>query len=281
MNVLRAGDAELVLAPKMGGAVQSWTLRNAPIFRTANPDARSAREHACYPLFPYSNRVANRRFSFEGTTHELPDLLMGWAIHGAGWQCPWTLDGNTMRLDYPGGDLWPFAFRAEQIFDLTETSLTVTLRLTNHHHSQAPAAIGLHPFFHRTADTRLALRTETVWLAGEDKIPTHKAPTPPEWDFSAERALGDVAVDHCFSGWDGHARIVWPERGHALNLTASEPLRHVVFYVPQGQDFFAVEPVSNRNDGLNHMTDTTDHGMRILAPGETIEGRIEMKLEHA
>ena len=85
MIALRDGSAELVLAPQTGGAVVSWTRGADPIFRRPNVNPTGARDLASYPLVPYSNRVANRRFSFAGTDYALPDLMMGWAIHGAGW----------------------------------------------------------------------------------------------------------------------------------------------------------------------------------------------------
>jgi aldose 1-epimerase len=274
-----AGSAELVLAPEMGGAVVSWTIAGRPIFRDANPAATVSREHACYPLVPFSNRVGGRAFSFNGARYTLPALIGEWAIHGAGWQCAWQLAGDMMTLDYPGGELWPFAFQASQRFELAADSLTVTMRLTNRHHDVAPAAIGLHPFFHRDADSALQTSAGSVWLAGQDQIPTHAAAVPAEWDFSTTRAIADAAIDHCFSGWSGEALLTWPERREFVRIVATSPLQHLVLYVPRGQNFIAIEPVSNMTDGLNHMNTNDDHGMAVLAPGWSLEGSITMTME--
>lgn len=277
---LAAGNAELVLAPEQGGSVVSWTIGGRPVFRAANPDATDARQNACYPLVPFSNRVANRRFPFAGQTYELPALLGEWAIHGAGWQCAWTMQGSTMMLDYPGGPLWPFAFHAEQHFDLSPTGLVVTMRITNRHPSPAPAAIGLHPFFFRNAVTRLKVDVSSVWQAGADKIPVVRIPVPPEWDFTTERALGHADIDNCFAGWTGPVVLTWPDRHERLVMTATPGVfGHLVIYVPDEQSFTAIEPVSNMNDGLNHMNSNDDHGIVVLAPGETLEGRISMHVE--
>jgi aldose 1-epimerase len=273
---LQAGDAELVLAPEMGGAVVSWTIGGEPIFRAANPEAKSSRDHACYPLFPFSNRVANRRFAWDGMTYELPPLIAQWAIHGAAWQRPWRQEGDAMVIDYAPSGLWPFAFRGEQAFDLRPNGLTIRLTIVNTHDEAVPCAIGIHPFFWRDAATRVRLPVQTYWVPDAEKIPVGKAPVPPEFDFRHERALDDVDIDHCFSGWDGTARIVWPGRGRKLDMRCTEPLRHVVFYTPTGRPHFAIEPVSNRNDALNHMHDSDDHGMVVLAPGETVSGDVEM-----
>lgn len=276
---LTSGQAVLELAPEMGGAVASWTIAGQPIFRPADPLATDARNHACYPLVPFSNRVAGRRFSFAGQTYELPALLGAWAIHGAGWQCKWTVDGNSLRLSYPGGDLWPFAFDAEQHFDLGPSSLAVTMRITNRHHAPAPAALGLHPFFPRDAATRMQVDVGSVWRSDSNKIPVAEIPVPDAWNFTAERELADADIDHCFARWDGEASLVWPQRNQRLRISASLPFRHLVIYVPWGQGFTAIEPVSNMNDGLNHMNASTNHGMAVLASGETLAGVIKMTVE--
>ncbi len=276
---ITSGQAELVLAPDMGGSIISWTVDGRPVFRPANPDATTSRMQSCYPLVPFSNRVANGRFTFAGHEYKLPILLGPWAIHGAGWQLPWMIQDHSMLLRYPGGELWPFAFDAEQHFDLTPHSLAVTMRITNRHNAPVPAALGLHPFYPRDPETRLQLRAAGVWMSDENKIPERLEAVPADWNFSEERPLGDANIDHCFAGWDGTYAITWPQRRERLVVTATNPLRHLVVYVPRGENFFAVEPVSNMNDGLNHMNTTDDHGMRILAPGESLEGRISMVLE--
>ena len=57
----------------------------------------------------------------------------------------------------------------------------------------------------------------------------------------------------------------------------AEPFRHLVLYVPAGEPFFAVEPVSNANDGFNLLArGVADSGVRVLAPGETLGGTVRI-----
>jgi len=37
--------------------------------------------------------------------------------------------------------------------------------------------------------------------------------------------------------------------------------------------------VTNMNDGLNHMDEQTDHGVFVLAPGESRRGVVQFRLE--
>jgi aldose 1-epimerase len=62
-------------------------------------------------------------------------------------------------------------------------------------------------------------------------------------------------------------------------IEASPPLRHLVIYVPPGQDHFCIEPVSHVNDGFNLLergTEGTD--VRVLAPGETLGAAVRFRV---
>jgi aldose 1-epimerase len=278
---LSAGESSLVLAPEIGGAVLSWTRGSQHIFRPTPQgtlQADSARLLACYPLVPFSNRVAKRRFTFEGHSYELPDLLFGWAIHGAGWMLPWqaSSDGTTatLTLDYPGGPLWPFAFRAEQRWVLEPDRLDCAFMLENQGDAPFPAGLGLHPFFPRTSSTRLRFFAEGVWRNGPDMIPTICTPIPPEWDHRDDLRVGSAALDNCFTGWDSTATLLYPDRNLAVTITADPSFGHLVVYIPPGDTSFAVEPVSNMTDGFNRMGKKIETGVFVLQPGESKTGRI-------
>ena len=280
-----AGEARLVLAPATGGAVMAWTRGDEPVFRLPSPEAQAAggaRDLACYPLFPFSGRVAGRRFGFAGTEYQLPALLGDWAIHGAGWQLPWqaTEEGErvTLRLDYPGGELWPFAFHAEQIFTLEENALTIRCVIENRHDAPAPAAFGQHPFFPRSRAATLQFAATGALLTGADLLPTGHAPVSPDWDHRTPRPVGSVALDTCFTGWDGRARIAYPDRGYTLDITADPVFANLVVFIPPGRDFLAVEPVANITDGLNRMDGAPPSGIFILGPGESRRGGMRFAL---
>ncbi len=278
---LVSGGAELVCNPQLGGTIVSWTVDGVSLFRPVGGEADTVRGQGCYPLVPFSNRVAGRAFSFAGQRHELPDLMNGFAIHGAAWQLPWRQDGDAMTVDYPGGALWPFAFSAAQRFALTPRGLTVTMRVTNRHTAPAPLAMGLHPYFPRTPEMTLQFAATSVWLNGADMIPAANVQVPAEWDFSRARKPGGVFADNCFAGWHRRAELTWPEHATRLVVTADQVFRHAVVYIPRDADFFALEPVTNMNDGLNRMDQHVDHGMAVLAPGDTLEGAVRFEVQAA
>lgn len=283
MLTLQAGSSSLVLAPEIGGSIVGWSHGVAPLLRRPHPDAimtGNARGLGCFPLVPFSNRIAYGRFRWDGIDYAL-DRNFGdhpHTIHGVGWQRAWQVSdvsaaSATLTLQHDADRNWPFAFEAEQQFTLDEGALRVALSIRNRHVASAPAGLGLHPYFPRAGSAHLAFHAAQVWLNGAEAVPTEPTTIPPNWEHAAGRSIGDAALDNCFAGWDGAARITWKETGTILAIEADEPFRHLIVYTPRSHDYFCVEPVSHVNDAINRMTGP-GHGLRTLAPGATLIGTI-------
>lgn len=279
---LRAGRLAVDLAPEAGGSIARFAVEGmGELLRPASEAALASgtgKDTACYPLVPFSNRIANGRLAFAG---EVIHLRTNWPgvrhpMHGDGWARAWDVVGHDRQsaelafVHEPGagGPGWPFRYRARQTFTLDETGLTVGLSIENLESRDVPAGIGLHPFFVRDSDTELACRLSGVWRTDPEVLPLQRVPVPPEWDFSRSRRVGGTGLDHCFDGWDGQATITWPQRGLRLTLFATEAFRHLVIYVPDGQRYFCVEPVSHANGAV---------GQTRLAAGATLGGEISFR----
>jgi aldose 1-epimerase len=282
---LAAGDAVVELAPEIGGSIASYIKAGLPVLRPIMEDASlGARGQGSYPLVPFSNRIAYRRFTWDGRRHELPALLGGHAIHGVGWQAKWEVTASdattaTMALHHAAGPLWPFAFETTQSFWLLPDSLEITMAITNRHGAPAPVGFGLHPFFPRTPSMRLQFHASHVWHNDEpEKIPVYRSVPDPAWDHTNGLPVGQ-AMNQCYAGWDGHASLTYPEHDRRIDIDADPVFRHLILFVPEGQHFLGVEPVTNMNDGLNRMAGGVDHGVLVLAPGETATGRIRFSVK--
>ncbi len=139
-----------------------------------------------------------------------------------------------------------------------------------------PAGLGLHPYFVATPQARLTFGADRVWLVDDGNLFDRVAPVPPRWDFGGGRAVAGTGLVNGFTGWDGRAVVEWPEWRARLTLTAGPSLRHLVVYTPLGADFFCVEPVSHSVDAFNLAArGVPDTGTLVLAPGETLRGRVE------
>jgi aldose 1-epimerase len=285
---LRHGAFELEVCPRVGGSITAFRhqgrdlMRPAgqALFASADPGAASS-----FALVPFSNRIADRRFGFQGQIYELPPNFPSepHAIHGQGWQHAWAVaeaSAGRAVLDFAhriAGT--PFDYRARQTLALGDRGLDITLEVTNAGGGAMPAGLGVHPYFVRTPGVTLRARLARVWLMDERKIPTTPAPLPAAWDFARAPRVESLEMDHCFGGWDGRALLHWPETGITLEIGAEPLFGHLVIYIPPGQDFFCVEPVSQVNDGFNLAArGTPDTGVRVLASGETLRGRVGFHL---
>jgi aldose 1-epimerase len=281
MLTLQAGEASLVLAPEFGGAIVGWTRGATAIMRHASAEGvlrGDVRELAAFPLVPYSNRIAQARFRFDDRDYAVARNFGDHphSIHGIGWQRAWQVkavaaDAATLALTHAGdADGWPFGFHAEQHFTLREDALHIALSIENRHPNRAPVGLGIHPYFPRAGTPELRFAAQGVWRNTPDQLPVERVAVPAEWEHRGGRTVGSVVLDNCFTGWDGNARMTWPDR--SLTMTASAVFDHVVVYTPAGQDFFCVEPVSHMTDAINR------GGMRVLDAGEAFGGTIALQL---
>lgn len=271
---LAAGDYRLVLAPERGGSILAFEWRGIPVMRGAC--GPSIFDVACFPLVPFSNRIAHGRFAWRDRTVRLGPNFPGadhpHPLHGFGWLSPWTIaasDGRSAVLvhEHAGGE-WPWPYRAEQRFALAADGLTVTLALTNLGASAMPAGLGLHPYFPRTARTRYIGLHRGEWRNDPEGLPLALSEQPEPEDWWRGAPVGSRAVDTVYTRRSGPLRIIWPERETALDIEPSTNLAFTVIFTPPGEDFFCVEPVSHMTDAVNR--DRADSGMIDLAPGETV-----------
>jgi aldose 1-epimerase len=286
---LAAGDARVVLVPATGGAIAEFTFRGCPVLRRTSPGARAAddvRLHACYPLVPYSNRIAQATVRVGARDCALTPNFgdSPHSIHGVGWQRAWSVaaasgtEAEIVLHHDPaagGSGAWPFAFRARQSFFLSGTAgqaeLVATLTIENTCDSAFPCGLGFHPFFPRSAGTTLGFRAGGVFDNDPSLLPVAHVPIDEARRFDPPRRLAETALDHVFSGWAGRAALAQPDAGIVVELSAPPPATFLVVYVPQGGDFLAVEPVTHMTDAFNRAArGESGTGTRVLEPGATL-----------
>jgi aldose 1-epimerase len=250
--LLRAGRLAVDIDPEAGGSLARFAVGRVDILRAGH-----GVQGGCYPLVPYSNRIANGRFIFQGQEIFVPANWKGMRhpMHGDGWSHAWSVvrgDQQRAEIVYQHEDRrsWPFRYRARQTFYLDEHELVAQIAIENLETHAVPAGLGFHPFFMRDPDSELYFYARDVWLANAEVLPTRSIDVPEAWDFEQGRRPDDVALDNCFAGWNGRATIRWPSRDLRLAIGASSLFRHLVVYTPPGRPFFCVEPVSHANGAI-------------------------------
>ena len=270
---LEAGAYRLTLDPDRGGSIASFTWNGAPLFRaTCGP---SVLDSSCFPLVPFSNRIAFGRLDWMGHAVELVPNMPGsdhpHVLHGFGWLVPWVPvehDGQSAILEHRhAADAWPWSYAARQHLSLTPDGLTHRLDLTNTSDTAMPAGLGFHPYFPMTAEARYRGLHRGEWLTSAQGLPLHLDERDPAVDWWDGAPVHTRAVDTVYTGRTGALEIEWPDRGIALTVSPSENLPFTVVYTPAGEDFFCVEPVSHATDPFHR--NAIDE-IVSLAPGTTM-----------
>jgi aldose 1-epimerase len=290
---LKTGSTALTLSPAAGGSIaRFWSESGGrPIEWLRPTSAAAAKQRApldmsCFPLVPYSGRICDGRFKFDGRDVVLPlnFLPEAHSIHGQGWLMPWTVvhaDDTSAALEYyHKADAWPWTYRTTQDFVLDPNLLTLEMSLTNEGPGPMPAGLGPHPYFVRTPKATVTAGIGKMWLDDSETMPIKPVDPPAERNLSKGVRVDAVGMDNCFSAWNRKAVIEWPEWKARLTMSADAPLDFLVVYTPPKQDFFCVEPVTHAPDAVNNVTaGRTDTGLQVLEQGKTMRVTVRFNIE--
>ncbi|NJN81584.1 MAG: hypothetical protein HC802_04385 [Caldilineaceae bacterium] len=262
------------------------------------PDTRRAEVDlpaSNFLMVPYSNRIEAGRFNFDGRAYQLAHGERH-SIHGDVRGHPWHVAFSSeteLRCTFRSTELeqinWPWPFDAEVTYTLIDNRVVSEMSLWNRGVSPMRPAFGWHPYFSRW----LSRSGEAVLLefsvqgvypdANGNRIPSGPPqPLSAHQDFSKGRALpADRFLDGCFAGYDGNGQIAWPESGVSVRFRCSPELGHLILYNPD-KPYFAVEPVTNANNGVNLFANgEPSSGVRVLAPDAALTATFEMQIETA
>jgi aldose 1-epimerase len=260
-------------------------------------------------LFPFPNRIRDGRFTWEGQTYQLPlnDPASKNAIHGFACRRRWRVldsDGDASSAwvtaafrglqDAPDcRDLWPADYEIRLTIRLGPGSLRLEAEVTNPDRVPLPFGLGYHPYFRlpfvpgeRAEECLVEVPAREYWVL-EESLPTGACePVDAARDLNRPRRYGELKLDDVLTGLPtGPATAGLCERaliqgapGATLRLLASADFREAVVFTPPHREAFAAEPYTCTTDAINLQQRGVDAGLRVLAPGGTWSGVVEMRV---
>jgi len=276
---IETDEARVEVVPRIGGALAAFDVKRGketmPILRRWTGESENPRALASSPMVPWFNRISGGGFTFGGKFYPIApnDPLEPVPIHGDGWMTPWDIvetkpDKVVLRLRSRA--IPPFDYEATQVIALSGATLHIELSVRHLGPTPLPYGLGLHPWFVRTPGVTLEAKATGMWLEQPPAFPTktEPAPIPEKWSFNAPHHLPDNLIDNGYAGWDGRGRIVWSDRGVALDVEADSATRYYQVY-SLGEDcpVFCFEPVTHPNNALCKPGTPEANGLRVLAPG--------------
>lgn len=240
-------------------------------------------------LAPWPNRIVDGRYTFGGVEHQLPltEPARGQALHGL---LSWAEFSDRVVEDdrvvlaavIEPQSGYPFRVEVETEYRLDSGGLTQTVTARNFGADAAPWGTGPHPYLvagpGRVDDWTFTLPASEVLTVTPDRlspVSVESVAEHPEWDFRAPRAIGDVFIDHAFTGlsrFDGVAEVrlaatdgtgvamTWDDRCPWVQVhTADNPGQDAIHRIG-----LAVEPMTCPPDAFNSAVDLV-----VLEPGDT------------
>ncbi|UMM64636.1 aldose 1-epimerase [Aristophania vespae] len=290
---LKKGNARLTLLPERGGAIGSWQSDQREIFYPCENENLTAQKGALiagYPLFPYSNRIDQGRFSFGHRDYQLSPNMAGCPhpIHGNSWENPWKLSHKTdshaiLTFDFKPDNneksdpRWPFAYRATLVYQLFEKKLEISLVIENRDQADQPVGFGFHPFIKCDPASTLSFKADNLWLMTEDGLPLELIENKDEWSFSKPNHFYERDFDHVYSGWEGDIILNRGDNNPSVRVKADPVFSHLVIFSPKESDFVAIEPVTMMTDAINH-PEIVERGLHVLSPGKRMGGTISFEI---
>jgi aldose 1-epimerase len=261
------------------------------------PTAARAQSMDCssYVLAPWSNRVRDGLLRFEGRTWQLrKNEAQVNALHGTAMEFSWRVDAydsTTCELVFDSatvvGANFPWTFKATVRYAVAGPTFEVTTTLLNTADEPFPAGFGHHPYFQRTLagasdEVRVQIPAAAAFKLHNCLPDGPPVALEPRLDFREMRPLGSELIDDNLTARDADApiRLLYPRSRRELHITADPVFSSLVLYVPQGgAGFFAVEPVTNANDGFSlYERGVPGSGVFVLEPGEERTGVFQVRI---
>jgi len=290
---LRDGIANALVrvSPSRGSIVSAFRVRERDVLASRGIPI----------MFPFPNRVPAGRYAWMGREHQLDLNEKGRPnhIHGLVRQQPWTMtaleataDGASVAtaIDLATNDevrrQYPFACALALRVKLGDGVLEHRMRVTNTGRTKLPFGYGLHPWFpaRPRRDTLVRVPAARHWVLS-DKIPIGDTrPVEGGLDLRDWRALGDRSYDDVFTDVarqpDGsmEAAVRYPADGVEIVVEASAAFREWVLYAPADEDVVCVEPYTCATNAINLQARGVDAGLATLAPGETWEATMRLRV---
>jgi len=281
---------------EVGGGVREYRVGDRDVLDPYPLEAICDGGHGAV-LIPWPNRLADGRYSFDGTVHQVPltEPARQNAIHGLVRWRNWSLLEHSpehvlvaIRINPQPG--WPFALEVSVGYRLSDDGLEVQTRAVNAGDGPCPFGTGQHPYLSPgedlVDDCTVELRAATRILTDpERQLPIGHGPVAGSaFDFASPRRLGDLAVDAGFTDLErdrnglAWVRLGCPD-GTVVELWCDERYPIVQLYsgdtlVPgRRRRALAAEPMTCPPNALQ-----TGEGIVRLEPGEGFVGRWGVRL---
>lgn len=253
--------------PNLGGSIQELKVEGIAIIKSISLDESGLDNYrTTYPsaiLFPFPNRVAQGKYSFNGEQFQLSINEPGFnnAIHGLVSDKRFTVEevdnrSISMRYMHDSSHGFPFPYKFVITYSFSEKGLTLGFEATNLGTQSFPFGMGWHPYFELTNYDQCS-----VDFSAEKKYVNNDKMVPLDSEIYSEECidLTKVELDSAYKLRNG--RIVLNSPHYQLQMEVPEDC-YLQLYTPKSRTTLAIEPMTCIADAFNNRV-----GLRELSSG--------------
>lgn len=251
-------------------------------------------------LFPFPGRIAGTVLRWKQREYQLQDGdRRGNAIHGFVMNRPWRVveqSKNRIVGEFHAGRddasllaLWPADFRIQVSYELRNATLTSLIKVSNPDSQPLPCGLGTHPYFRvplggKSSEACIVkLPVSEQWILQELIATGEKTRLSNAAQLQRGAPFRDLQLDNVFCGLqrEGHlirAQLMDPESNVIVDQTFDTTFRECVVYTPPHREAICIEPYTCVPGCIDLAARGIDSGLRVLAPGESFQCQIEIKV---
>lgn len=303
---LQNGLLEAKIAVEYGSNLISLTHSGREIIHTDYNELLHHSYTGCFVLYPFPNRIRDRKFTFAGREYKLDDypmrvddtsLINGvahdgvWAVHT---EPVVTVDEVTASTIFQWDDtqayfsIFPLPSELVLTYRLSIQGLQVQYAIKNTGQSTIPVAFALHPSFKRlsTDNTTLSIPAATVMRMDRTLLPSGELFNVSEVmfkQFDLRRAVlvnSALRLDHVYTDLASGeaAKITYPTENLVVNISASKDCQYIVLHTLGKNKTIEIEPQMCSTDAINAQ-DPNKAGIISLEPEQVHKGWIDYMLQ--
>ncbi|MCF8009084.1 MAG: aldose 1-epimerase [Halanaerobiales bacterium] len=298
---LKNKNISLEVLPELGASIYSFKIRTKmqdyDIFFPSTQEILKKKKYfslSSFNLIPYSNRIKSGVLNYNKQKYFLEKNEDNKnAIHGEVFDKNFKVikkDETSIKMNFDSSNSksisWPFPFLTGVSYQLLNKGLKICLYVKNTGTEKMPVGMGIHPYLNRYISSNSEkIRADLPLIGyypGEGQIPNSGwKPLNNKYKKLKSGIFSTEFLDRCFIiNPDSDITFHWLDSNLKLTFQVDPIFKHLVIYRPKEKiDFFAVEPVTNANDGFNLAEKgIKDTGFIELEPGERIYGNILLTL---
>ncbi len=257
-------------------------------------------------LFPFPNRIAGGRYSWDGRDYlmkpdQVPFDKTGNAIHGFCIDRAWRITARTksavtgvfrISVDAPERlPLWPADAEIQVTYELLGSCLRSVIQIHNPSATPLPWGFGTHAYFRLPLSPTSAADECTIYAPAartwelNECLPSGKIQSSPAVDLASSPKFGGLKLDDVYTECSTeHDNIVCRIADPAAKLRIEQrcsrrdanDFREIVAFTPPWTTAVCLEPYTCVTNAINLQQRGIDAGLQILAPGESWTGWIDI-----